>query len=129
MPLKDPTEWFEDLSGHIEDEELIEQAAALEPTLLHGGARIGAAGGGMLVSAIAGAFGGFTFSGEVKSTWLIFIPYLIAGALLLRVLIPLSKRLLGPTGAWLAGIAFFWSFLLAMVAVLGARIDTVWLRH
>jgi len=129
MRWNDPTEWFDNLSVHIDDDELIEQAAALEPTLLHGGSRIGAAVWCMLVSAIAGAFGGFTFSDEVRSSWLIFIPYLIAGALLLRVLIPLSKRLLGPTGAWLAGLAFFWSFLLATVAVLGARIDTGWLRH
>jgi tetratricopeptide (TPR) repeat protein len=65
----------------------------------------------------------------VRSSWLIFIPYLIAGAFLLRVLKPLSTRLLGPTVAWQAVLAFFWSFLLAMVAVLGARIDTVWLSY
>ena len=129
MPLKDPTQWFDDLSVHIDDEELIEQAAALEPTLLHGGSRIAAAVWISLVSAIAGAFGGFTFSDEVRSSWLIFIPYLIAGAVLLRVLNPLSTRLLGPTVAWQALQAFFWSFLLAMVSVLGARIDTAWLFY
>src|SRR5215216_2879621 len=111
MRWNDPTEWLENLSVHIDDEELIEQAAALEPTLLHGGSRIGAAVWCMLVSAIAGAFGGFTFSDEVKSSWLIFIAYLIAGALLLRVLKPLSTRLLGPTVAWQAVLALFWSFL------------------
>ena len=129
MPLRDPTGWYDDLSVHIDDEELIEQAAALEPTLLHGGSRIGRAVWISLVSAIAGAFGGFTFSDEVRSSWWIFIPYLIVGALLLRVLSPLSKRLVGPTVAWQAILAFFWSFLLAMVAVLGARIDTVWLSY
>src|SRR4051812_14524606 len=128
MPLKDPTEWFEDLSVHIDDVELMEQAAALEPTLLHDGSRVGAAVWAIVVSAIGGAFGGFTFSAEVRSSWLIFIPYLLTGALLLRALIPLSRRL-GSTVAWLAGLALFWSFLLAMVAVLGGRIDTVWLRH
>jgi tetratricopeptide (TPR) repeat protein len=45
------------------------------------------------------------------------------------VLKPLSTRLLGPTVAWQAVLAFFWSFLLAMVAVLGARIETVWLSY
>ena len=129
MQLKDPTEWFDDLSVHIDDEALIQEAAALEPTLLHVGSRIGAAVWTILVSAIAGAFGGFTFSGRVQSSWLIFIPYLIVGALLLRMLKPLSTRLLGPTVAWQAAQAFFWSFLLAMVAVLGARIDTVWLSY
>ena len=58
MQIKDPTEWFGDLNVHIDDEELIEQAAALEPTLLHGGSRVGAAVWTVLVSAIAGSFGG-----------------------------------------------------------------------
>jgi hypothetical protein len=78
MPLKDFTEWFDDLSVHIDDQELIEEAATLEPMLLHSGSRIGAAVWIILVSAIAGAFGGFTFSGRVQSSWFIFIPYLIA---------------------------------------------------
>ncbi len=129
MQLKDPTEWFEDLNVHIEDEELMEQAAALEPTLLHGGSRIGAAAWMVLVCAVAGAFSGFTFSDEVRSSWAIFLPYLIAAALLLRVLRPLTTRLLGPTVAWHVVLAFFWSCLLAMVAVLSGRIDTTWLRH
>jgi hypothetical protein len=47
----------------------------------------------------------------------------------LRVLKPLSTRLLGPTVAWQPVLAFFWSFLLAMVAVLAARVETVWLSY
>ena len=43
MPLKDFTEWFEDLSVHVDDQELIEEAATLEPMVLHSGSRIGAA--------------------------------------------------------------------------------------
>ncbi len=129
MPLKDPTGWFDDLSVYIDDEELIEQAEALEPTLLYGGSRIAGAAWIILVSAIAGGFGGFTFSAEVRSSWLIFIPYLIGGALLLRLLSPLSTRLLGPTVAWQAALSLFWSFLLATIAVLGARIDTGWLSY
>ena len=129
MQLKDPTEWFDDLNVHIDDEELLEQAAALEPTLLHGGSRIGAAAWTILVCAVAGAFSGFTFSDEVRSSWAIFVPYLIAAALLLRVLKPLTTRLLGPTVAWHVVLAFFWSCMLAMVAGLAGTIDTAWLRH
>jgi tetratricopeptide (TPR) repeat protein len=129
MPLRDPTEWFNDLSVHIDDDELMEQADALEPTLLHHGSRVGAAVWVILVSVIAGAFGGFTFSAEVRSSWLIFISYLAAGGLLLRALNPVSRRLVGPTVAWQAAFAFFWSFLLATVAVLAGRIDTVWLSY
>ena len=125
--MKDPTAWFEDLSVHIDDEDLLEQAAALEPTVLHGGSRVGTAVWISLVSAIAGAFGGITFSDEVRSSWTSFIAYLVVSAALLRVLNPLSVRLLGPTIAWQAVLSFFWSFLLAMVALAGARIDTAWL--
>lgn len=129
MPSRDPADWFDDLSAHIDDKELIEEAAALEPTLLHHGSRAGAAAWIIVVSMVAGAFSGFTFSGEVRSSWWIFIPYLAAAAILLRVLKPLSTRLLGPTVAWQALLAFFWSFLLAMIAVLASRLDTAWLRH
>ena len=129
MPLKDPTEWFDDLNVHIDDEELLDEAAVLEPTLLYGGSRIAGALWIILVAAVAGAFGGFTFSDEVRSSFVIFIPYLLAGAVLLRVLKPLSTRLVGPTVAWQALLAFFWSFLLAMVVVLGSRIDTMWLYY
>jgi Flp pilus assembly protein TadD len=129
MQLKDPTEWFDDLSVHIDDEELIEQAKLLEPTLLHGGSRIGGALWIVLVSAVAGAFGGFTFSDEVQSSWLVFVAYLIVGALLLRWFKPLTTRLFGPTVAWHTATAFFWSFLLAMIAVLGGRIETAWLFY
>lgn len=129
MPSRDPADWFDDLSVHIDDKELIEEAAALEPTLLHHGSRIGAALWIILVSMVAGAFSGLTFSGQVQSSWLIFIPYLVAGALILRVLKPLSTRLVGPTVAWNALLAFFWSFLLAMLAVLASRIDTAWISY
>src|SRR5688500_9002781 len=129
MPSKDPAEWFNDFSVHVDDEELLEHAATLEPTVLHGGSRIGATRWIILVSAIAGAVSGVTFSDEVQSSWLIFTSYLIAGAIVLRALKPLSTRLVGPTVAWQAVLAFFWSFLLAMVAVLGSWIETVWLGY
>jgi Flp pilus assembly protein TadD len=76
---------------------------------------------------MAGAFAGVTFSAEVRSSWPIFIAYLVVGAALLRALNPLSVRLLGPTVAWQAVQAFFWSVLLAMAAIAAARIDAAWL--
>src|SRR5574339_818559 len=97
MTSRDPAQWFHDLSVHIDDEELLEEAARLEPTLLHDESRIGAALWTILVSAIAGALSGFTFSDEVRSSWLIFVSYLVAAALVLRLLKPLSTRLVGPT--------------------------------
>jgi tetratricopeptide (TPR) repeat protein len=129
MLSRDPTEWFNDLSVHVDDQELLAEARTLEPMLLHSGSRIGAAVWIILVSIVAGAFGGFTFSDEVRSLWVVFVPYLAGGALLLRVLNPLSKRLAGATVAWQVLFSFFWSFLLAMVSVLGSRIDTAWLSY
>ena len=129
MPSRDPADWFDDLSVHINDQELIEKAAALEPTLLHRGSRVGAALWIILVSMAAGAFGGFTFSAEVRSSWPTFVLYLAAGALLLRTLKQLSTHLVGATVAWQAILAFFWSFLLASIAVLASRIDAGWLSY
>jgi Flp pilus assembly protein TadD len=129
MPSRDIADWIDDLSVHIDDEELLEHAAVLEPTVLHDGSRIGGMLWIIVVSAIAGAFGGFTFGDAVRSSWSVFIPYLVSGALLLRVLKPLSTRLLGDAVAWQAVMAFFWAFLLAMVSVLGGRIETAWLGY
>jgi tetratricopeptide (TPR) repeat protein len=129
MPPIDPLDWFNDLSVHVDDQELMNEAKTLEPTLLHGGSRVGGAVWVSLVSMVAGAFGGFTFSDEVRSSWVVFAAYLAGGALLLRALNPLSTRVVGPTHTWPALFAFFWSFLLSMVAVLGSRIDTVWLYY
>jgi Flp pilus assembly protein TadD len=129
MRSQDPAEWFNDLSVHVDDRELLAEAEVLESTVLQGGSRILGAVWIILVSVVAGAFGGFTFSEEVRSSWVIFVAYLIGGALLLRVLNPLGERLVGSRVAWNALFSFFWSFLLAMVVVLGSRIDTLWLSY
>ena len=129
MPSRDPADWFNDLSVHVDDRELLAEAEALESTLLQRGSRVGSAVWIILVSIAAGAFGGFTFSDEVRSSGVVFVAYLVGGALLLRVLSPLSKRFVGPAVAWQAFSAFFWSFLLAMLVVLGSRIDTMWLYY
>jgi Flp pilus assembly protein TadD len=129
MRSQDPAKWFNDLSVHVDDRELLAEAQVLESTLLRGGSRIGHAAWIIVVSIVAGAFGGFTFSEEIRSSWVIFAAYLVGGALVLRLLNPLSERLVGPNVAWNVFFSFFWSFLLATVAVLGSRIDTVWLYY
>jgi Flp pilus assembly protein TadD len=129
MQSQDPAKWFNDLSVHVDDQELLDYATALELPLLQPRSRVGIALWTILVSIAGGAFGGVTFSDEVRSSWVVFVGYLIGGALLLRVLHPLSKRIVGPTAAWQVLFSFFWSLLLAMVVVLGSRIDTMWLSH
>ena len=129
MRSHDPAAWFNDLSVHVDDRELLAQAEALQSALLPSGFRIGATTWIIVVSIAAGAFGGFTFSDEVRSSWVVFAGYLAAGALLLRVIAPLSRRLVGPTVAWQVLFSCFWAFLLAMVSVLGSRIETPWLYY
>src|SRR5688572_23772743 len=100
MPSRDPAEWFDDPNVHVDDEELLAYAAEIEPALLHGGSRIGLAAWTIVVSVAAGAFGGFTLSGEVRSSWPIFAAYLLVAAIALRTIMPLTTRLVGSTGAW-----------------------------
>jgi len=125
--MKDPMVWMQDLSVHIDDEDLLQQAAALEPTVFYSGSRVVAAVWVSLVSAIAGAFAGATFGDEVRASWASFAVYLVVSAAILRALHPVSVRIVGPTVTWHVILSFFWSVLLAMVALAGARIDTVWL--
>jgi tetratricopeptide (TPR) repeat protein len=129
MPSPDPAAWFDNPNVHVDDKELIEHAEALEATLIHHGAwsRIGGAVWTSLIAASAGAFGGFTFSDEVRSSWAVFAAYLLAGALMLRVSYPATRKLFGDALAWQVGMAFVWSFLLATIAVLTGRMDTPWL--
>jgi Flp pilus assembly protein TadD len=129
MRSQDPAKWFNDLSVHVDDGELLAEAKVLEPTLLDGRSRGSRAAYIILVSVVAGAFGGFTFSDEVRSSWAVFAGYLAGGALVLRALHPVSVRLIGPAAAPQALFSFFWSFLLAMVAVLAGRMDTTWVYY
>ncbi len=129
MPSQDPAEWFDNVNVHVDDEELLAYAAELESTLLHGGSRIGTAVWTIVVSVIAGGFGGLTLSDEVRSSWPAFVAYLLGAAVFLRVIKPLSTRLVGARGVWVALFAAFWSVLLAMMAVAAGHIDTIWLGH
>src|SRR5215207_4471833 len=100
MPSQDPAQWFNDLSVRIDEQELIAEANVLGPQLLLGGSRVGAAVWISLVAIVAGAFGGFTFSDEVRSSWAGFVGYLVGGTLCLRGLRPLTRRLVSPSVEW-----------------------------
>ena len=108
---------------------MLAYAAELEPALLRARSRIGTAAWTILVSVVAGAFGGLTLSDEVRSSWPVFAAYLLGAAAFLRTVTPLSTRLVGSTAVWPATFAAFWSLLLAMVAVAAGRIDSVWLGN
>lgn len=129
MPLGDPADWFDNLNVHVDDEELLEHAASLEQAVLSGRSRLGLAVWTVVLSAIGGALGGFTFSDVVRESWAVFIGYLLVAGVVLRLLWPVSVRVLGDAGAFQAASAFFWAFLLAVVSVLSGRIDTGWLFY
>ena len=129
MPHGDPADRFENLNIHIGDEELLEEAATLEQSVLSGRSRLGMAAWTVVLSAMAGALGGFTASDEVRASWTAFLAYLFVAGVVLRFLWPVNVKLLGDAWAFQASMAFFWSFLLALVSVLAGRIDTVWLHY
>jgi Flp pilus assembly protein TadD len=123
VAVKDPTAWMEDLSVYLDDDDIVETAAAMEPTLLYGGSKAAAAAWIALLGVLGGAFGGVTLSPGIRQP-VTFVCYLVVAALLLRGLHPLTVRLLGRAVAWLGMMAFFWAVLLGSFAVLGARMDS-----
>jgi Flp pilus assembly protein TadD len=121
--LKDPTAWMDDLEFYMDDENIVQTAAAIEPTLLYGGSKTAAGAWIGFVGVLGGAFGAMTLSSEIR-TPAVFVGFLVVAALLLRGLHPLSVRLLRSAVAWLAMLAFFWTALLGFFAILGARIQS-----
>ncbi len=124
MPLKDPTEWMDDLTVFLDDETLAETAAAMEPTLVYGGSKPAAGAWIALIGLVGGAFGAVTVSPEVRQSWWIFVAYLVGSMALFRVLYPMTVRVAGQAVAWQAWQAFFWGCLLASGAAIGARINS-----
>jgi Flp pilus assembly protein TadD len=127
--LKDPTAWMEDLTVFVEDEEIRETAALLEPDLIYRGSRIGAALWLSLVGTASGAFAALALSAGVRSSIWAFAAYLAAGVILLRGLRPATERLLGRPIVWFARTTFFWAVLIACMAVLTAGFRSGWLAY
>lgn len=127
MRLKDPTAWMQDLTVYMDDEELAGTASEMEKTLLTGadGTRLG-----IWLSAVgiaAGALGGATVSPAIRASALAFAGFVIAAAIVVRGFLPLTRKLFGQGAPWLAGVTFFWAFLLGLFTVLGARRgSTLW---
>jgi hypothetical protein len=122
--MKDPTDWIEDLGVYMDDETLSETAAAMEPTLLYSGSKAAASAWIAFSGIVGGALGGLTVSPSIRQTALMFGAYLIASAIVLRGLHPLSRRLFGSAVAWLVALSLIWAGFLALFAVVGARLDS-----
>jgi Tfp pilus assembly protein PilF len=128
VALKDPTAWVQDLSFYMTDEELADTIEAQEPLLLPGSSKVAAAIWVAVVGVLGGAFGAVTVSPAIRRPFT-FALYLIVAALLLRALHPLIVRVQGSAVAWLAMFAFFWTSLLGLLVVVGARFDSRWLAY
>jgi Flp pilus assembly protein TadD len=120
--IRDPTDWFDDLSVHLDDEDIVSTAAALEPTLVYAGSKTTASAWMALMGTVGGVFGAVTFSPALRAGWPVFIGYLVAVAIVIRGVHPLTVRLFGSAVAWLAVLALFWGSIQGAVAVLGASV-------
>ncbi len=128
MALKDPTAWMEDLAFYMSDKSVSESAEALEPQLLQTGSKAAVALWIALCGTLGGAFGAVTISPGIRHP-LAFAVYVVIAALLLRGLHPLTVRLLSSGAAWLVMFAFFWTSMLGLCVVLGARIESRWIAY
>ena len=126
MPIKDPTAWMDDLSVWIDDEEIEETAAQLEPELLFHGSKPLAAAWLSLVGIAAGALASVTFSPEIRGTILNFGIFLLSAVLLLGGLRPATMWLLGRPMLWHAGFTVFWAALLACAASISTQFTSPW---
>jgi hypothetical protein len=64
--MKDPTEWMNDLSFYMDDRNVADTAATIEPTLLYGGSKAAAGAWIGLAGILGGAFGGVTLSPAIR---------------------------------------------------------------
>jgi tetratricopeptide (TPR) repeat protein len=126
--IKDPTEWMNDLTVFVDDEEIEGTAALLEPDLVYGGSKLAGAIWLSLVGIAAGAFAAVTFSAEIRSSITAFAFYLVTGLVLFGGLSPAS-RMLGKPVVWPARFTFFWAALLACLAVFSAGFTSPWLAY
>jgi hypothetical protein len=129
MRLNDPTAWMEDFTVFVDDEEIRETAALLEPDLLYRGSVSAAAAWLSLVGTVAGGFAAVTLSPGIRESIGIFAAYLIVALVLMGGLRPATERLLGRPIVWLAKTTFFWAVLLACIAVLSAGFESPWLAY
>jgi Flp pilus assembly protein TadD len=121
MRLKDPTAWMEDLTFHMDDEELAGTARQMEQTLLVGADRTKLALWLSTVGTAAGALGGVTVSPAIRGSALAFVGFLVAAAVVVRGSHPLTVKFFGRGAGWTVGFAFFWAFLLGLFTILAAR--------
>jgi len=129
MKLKDPTDWLEDFTIYLGEEEISSMLSDVEETLVFTGSKPMAAVWLTVAGVLGGLFGGVVVSGAVwRSVWLV-LGYLLVMPLVWLAMRRLTFRIFGPAIRWQAVLAFFWAFLLGMGAVIGGQIASWWLGY
>lgn len=129
MKLKDPTDWFEDLSVFVEDNDITLMAEQWEPEALYDRPKVPVGAWLAFVGCVGGAFGSLTLSSDIRGSALGFIGYVLAALLLLKGLKPITAKLLGSGISWLAVSTVFWTFILSLFAALGGLLNSSWLGY
>jgi tetratricopeptide (TPR) repeat protein len=129
MRLRDPTDWLEDFTIHLSEEEISSMLSDVEETLVFTGSKPVAAVWLTVAGVLGGFFGGVVVSGAMwRSVWLV-LAYLLVMPLVWVGMRRLTFGIFGPAIRWQAVLAFFWAFLLGMGAVIGGQITSWWLGY
>jgi len=129
MPIKDPTAWMDDLSVHVDDDEVLESAARLESEVFFEGSKAMLALWLSILGIAGGAFGAATLSSAIRGSATGFVVYLVSALVLFRGLKPLTTAIVGPAAVWFAVGAIFWAIMLPIVAILAAHFRATWLAY
>jgi Tfp pilus assembly protein PilF len=129
VPLRDPTDWMEDLSIWLSEEEIEGTAANLEAELLFRGSKAAATAWLSFIGIAAGAFAAVTFSAGIGDSVVAFGTYLLVAVVLLGGLRRATIHLVGRPMVSYAAFGFLWAALLAGAASLAAAIGSSWLAY
>jgi Flp pilus assembly protein TadD len=129
VKLKDPTDWFEDLSVFVDDHEIALMAEQWEPEALYDGPKAPIGAWLAWIGCVGGAFGSLTLSPDIRGSAAGFIGFVIGAFILLKGVKPVTGKLLGPGICWLAVSTLFWTFILSFFASIGGLLNSAWLGY
>lgn len=124
MAIKDPTAWMEDLTVHVDDEDMAAMAAQMESSATFNGPRAPVGVWVAVAGTLGGAFGSITLSPDIRASVPAFVVYLAGALILMRGMRPVTNRLLDPGVAWLAVGTLFWTSLLGALVAISGRVGS-----
>lgn len=122
--MKDPAHWLEDITIFLSEEEITSMLSDVQDTLAFTGSKALAALWLTFCALLGGVFAGVAASSQLWTSLLFVTAYLAVLAGVWMGMRKLTMRIFGPAIRWQAVLAFFWAFLLGIVAVAGGQMDT-----